>query len=274
MRKLLILALAVCTLSSTAYAQKKEKKEKSEKTYEWTWDGVKSGNEKVDNYLVTIDTLWNKIQNYGELMDAYEFHQDTITIDGKYYIKAYMTTSEGEYVTRATCNWQMVTSISNGIAIGSQAVKAGAMGASAATALPSLGMKALTYGKYLKGAPNIISLATKEIKEVVGKQKANAKTWKSLKNGALEEEDLAKLGCFDEKAIKNMQRCIYIKEIVETDPSYNEVQAHEQLKSEEEIKAEIEKLSNEMSNAIIAPEDKSKMLDDISDDALEAEMEG
>ena len=75
------MALAVCTLSSTAYAQKKEKKEKSEKTYEWTWDGVKSGNEKVDNYLVTIDTLWNKIQNYGELMDAYEFHQDTITID-------------------------------------------------------------------------------------------------------------------------------------------------------------------------------------------------
>ena len=180
MRRFIILALAMCTLSITGYAQKKEKKEKkqkTEKTYEWNWDGTRSGNQKVDDYLMTIDTLWNKIQNYSELMDAYDFHQDTITINDQHYIAAYMTTDNGSLVTRATCTWQIVTSIGNGISIGSQAIKAGAMGASAATALPSLGLKAMSYGKYLKGAPNIISMATKEIKEVVGVQKANARIY-------------------------------------------------------------------------------------------------
>lgn len=278
MRKFMILALAMCTLSITVNAQKKEKKEKkpkTEKTYEWNWDGTKSGNQQVDDYLVTIDTLWNKIQSYHEEMESYEFHQDTLTINGKYYIAAYMTTGDGSLVTRATCNWQLVSSIANGVSIASEAAKAGMMGASAATALPSLGlMKAATYAKYLKGAPNIISMATKEIKTVVGIQKSNAKSWKSLKNGALDEEGLKKLNYYDEKAIDNMKRCVYIKEIPDNDPSYQVVHERQQQKSPDQIQAEIAQNVEKFQQAVILPEEKSKQLDDISDDELNRELNG
>ena len=274
MKKILFLALALCTLTSTVYAQKKEKKEKKAKTYEWTWDGTRSGNATVDEYLVTIDTLWNKIQNYSETMDTYEFQTDTLTINGKNYIMAYMITDEGSLVTRATCNWQLINSIGNGLAIGADALKAGTMAASAATALPNLGMKALSYGKYLKGAPNVISLGTKEIKEVVGKQKVNARNWKSLKIGALTEEQVAALNFFDEKAMDNMKRCVYIKEIPDTDPSYEAVSLRQQQKSKEELNAEAEETAKKLSTAIVLPEDASKAADDISDDAFEAELEG
>lgn len=275
MKKILFLALALCTLSSAVYAQKKDKKEKKEKKpIEWTWDGTRSGNAAVDNYLVTIDTLWTQIQSYSEEMDTYQFQSDTLTINGQNYIMAYMTTSEGALVTRATCNWQLINSIGKGLAIGSGALKAGTMAASAATALPNLGLKALSYGKYLKGAPNIISLATKEIKEVVGKQKANARNWKSLKVGALTEEEVAALNYFDEKAMDNMKRCVYIKVIPDTDPSYEVVQQRQQQKSEDERKAEAEEAAKKLSTAIVLPEDASKATDDISEEALEAELEG
>lgn len=274
MRKFMILALAMCALSITVNAQKKEKKEKkpkTEKTYEWKWDGTKSGNQQVDDYLVTIDTLWNKIQSYHEEMDTYKFHQDTLEINGRYYIQAYMTTSDGSLVTRATCNWQLVNSIANGISIGSEAATAAAMGVSATAALPSLGLKALTYGKYLKGAPNIISMATKEIKTVVGIQKSNARTWKSLKTDALDEEALRKLNYYDEKVINNMKRCVYMKEIVETDPSYEAVVERMKQKTREQIEKETAQYMNTFAKEP-TPEEKSKQLDKISDDELDKEM--
>ena len=83
MKKILFVALALCTLSSAVYAQKKDKKEKKEKKpIEWTWDGTRSGNASVDNYLVTIDTLWTQIQSYSEELDTYQFQSDTLTITG------------------------------------------------------------------------------------------------------------------------------------------------------------------------------------------------
>ena len=69
-----------------------------------------------------------------------------------------------------------------------------------------------------------------------------------------------------------MKRCVYIKEIVNTDPSYEAVVEHQKQKSEEQIKAEADQIAMVLSNAIIIPEDNSKQLDDISDEALEAEM--
>lgn len=274
MRKFVILALAMCTLSITVNAQKKEKKEKkpkTEKTYEWNWDGTKSGNQQVDDYLVTIDTLWNQIQSYHEDMEAYQLKKDTLTINDKYYIVVKMVTSDGSLVTRATCNWQLVNSIAKGVSIGSEAAKAAMMGASATTALPSLGlMKAATYAKYLKGAPNIISMATKEIKTVVGIQKKNARDWKDLKTGALDEEGLKKLNYFDEKDIDKMKRCVYVREVSENDPMYQAVHERQQQKSKEQLQAEAAQSAKEISEANELPEDRSKAYDDISEDAMNA----
>jgi hypothetical protein len=59
--------------------------------------------------------------------------------------------------------------------------------ASATSALPSLGMKALSYGKYLKAGPKMIDYGMKEIKEITTKARSQAKDIKKLKKGVTDD---------------------------------------------------------------------------------------
>ena len=271
MKKVLLFAIVLLTVAVAANAQKKEKKEKAPKNYEWTWDGTKSGNEAVDNYLLTVDTLWNQIKDYQADQEKYSYQDTLLVINDKVYKLAYMVTKEGGLVTRGTCNWQLVNSIATGIKLGSQALKAGAMEATAATALPKLGLKAMNSTKYLKGGVNIISMAKDEISRVVSIQKANAKDWKSLKTGALTEEELAAIvdkdgnRVFDDEAIKNMKRCTYVTLLEEADPLRQVALEKVVGKSEAEQKTEIDNIVAAM-KAPVAPEDENKVLSEVPDD--------
>ena len=85
---------------------KDNKKEK--KAYEWKWDGTKSGNETVDAYLMSVDSIWNNMSEFHKMVDTYQYKEDTLYVNGKYYVQAYMKDDQGNLLTRGAVNWQFV----------------------------------------------------------------------------------------------------------------------------------------------------------------------
>ena len=79
MKKILLMVLAMLTIGSqlNVCAAKKDKKEG--KGLKWEWDGTKSGNANIDKYLLQIDTLYHKVQEYQNSLEGLEIKEDTFT---------------------------------------------------------------------------------------------------------------------------------------------------------------------------------------------------
>lgn len=271
MKKILFLLICLFTLSGATdtYAQKAKKEKKEKKEFVWNWDGEKSGDDVVDNYLDKITALWQKMDTYEAQFGAYTYIEDTLQINGKYYILAHMEDADKNVVTRGMVNWLFVQSITSSTSIILDATNATSLTATATLALPGLGLKAVKFGKYLKGGPLVIGKGVKEIGAISKQRKQNARSWKSLKNGAV---DPATLNYFNAEALQIMKRCYYVKEIVTTDPSYTVVEQYLKDKTPEEIEADANRLSQEIAQQTVLPEDASKSLDDLSDDVFEQEL--
>lgn len=270
MKRFFLFVIFVFALSSTTHILAKDKKEKKEKKeYVWDWNGEKSGDESIDGYLQTITELWDSISVYQEKFGSYVYVEDTLQINGKYYIMAHMENAEKEAVTRGMVNWLFTEAVLSSTNIVLDATNAAASTAVATLALPSLGLGALKFGKYLKGGPQVINKGIKGIGAISKQTKKNARSWKSLKNGAVDPKSL---NYFSDEALKTMRRCYYIKEIVETDPSYTVVEQCLRNKTPEEIEADANRLSQEIAQQTVLPEDASKSLDDLSDDVFEQEL--
>ncbi len=270
MKKLLFVSLVLIllgTIINTAQAAK----EKKTKEIKWDWDGTKSNNKIIDDYLVCIDTIYRNIQQYKEQMDNYKFVDTTLYINGKYYEAAYMLNSQGQLVTRGQVNWQCVEAVMSGVSLVLNITTAQLATATATMELPNLGLNALKFGKYIKGGAVIFVQGIKEVKTIRGKWLANSKTWKSLKNGAI--EDPASLDYFDAETLMKINKCIYIKEIQPDEPEYQEQIQKMKAKDDETLKAESKAWGEEIAKSTMAPEDAKKVLDDLNDDELEKAMQ-
>ena len=263
MKKFLLLCLLVAFSCVAAPAAKKEKKQKKEKAeYVWDWDGVRSGNATFDEYLMTVTQIWNEIEQYEAEFGRYHYMTDTICINGKFYLLAYMQDNVGNLVTRSQVNWQITNSIFAATNIVLEATNASLMTASATLELPSLGLNALVFGKYIKGGPMVIAKGMNEIGAIAKVNKANARAWKAMKQAAI---DPATLNYFSEETVKTMNRCCFLKEIVETDPEYAAIVEVQSAKTPEQLQAEADRISNNFENSTVLPEDKNKSLDNLDD---------
>ncbi|MBQ8458267.1 MAG: hypothetical protein IJ540_11775 [Prevotella sp.] len=267
MKKILLIMLALLTIGSQMEVSAKKEK----KGIKWEWDGTKSGNATIDNYLLQIDTLYRKVQSYQESIDTYAMKDTTLNINGKYYQLAWMEDSNKNILTRATVNWQCVQAYTLGASIILNMASAGLGSATAATALPQLGFKALKFAKYVKGGPAVISQGTKAIKAVRGKWIANSRKWKAMKDGAIADPKTIGFDGFTPEIINKFNKCFYIKEIKEDSPEYEEVVKHFTGKTPEEIAEENKNFANEIALSTVLPEDKSKALDEAPD--LEEELD-
>lgn len=254
--------MAMLTLCSQAsFAEKKAKKEKKEMT--WEWDGTKSGNATIDDYLVNIDTLYTKVQAYKGEMESFDFKDDTLYINGKIYVMTHMTDAQGQLVSRARVNWQCAQAYGEGTQIILDMTNAGLSSATAALALPQLGLKAFSFGKYVKGGPVIIEQGVKAIKEVRGTYMKNSRKWKSMKDGAI--EDAASIGYtgFTDDVVKKLNKCYYIKEMTHDDPEYAETIKKFTGKTPEEIARENEEVARQIASATELPDDKTRRLEEL-----------
>lgn len=262
--------LAMLTIGSQldVCAAKKEKKEG--KGLKWEWDGTKSGNENIDKYLLQIDTLYRKVQDYQNSLEGLEIKEDTFSVNGKYYIMSHMEDANHNIYTRGQVNWQCVQAYSLGANIILDMANAGLGSASAALELPQLGFKALKFSKYVKGGPAVISEGTKAIKAVRGKWVANSRRWKAMKDGAIENASSIGYAGFTPEVVEKLNKCYYIREITTESPEYEEVVKRFTGKTPDEIAKEAEEQAQKLAQSTVMPEDKSKSLDKTPD--LEDEL--
>ena len=246
--KVMIAIMAILMFApSEAYAKKKEKKEK--KPFTWVLPNPLSGNADVDGYLLSCDTLWTKIQAYSESMTTYTYKEDTLrNINGADYLMAHMENAKGEYLTRGAVAWQLVEAVTTGFEIVLDATNIGLQTATATMALPELGLKALSFGKYLKVGPKIIGMGGKEIKELATLRRTQLQSWKATKKDAVDAEVL---DIWNEEQLKALAKCCFIKKLDTTT----------QRELTEEEKLAQEKLTGGL-NITIEPEVLGQSLDD------------
>ena len=261
-------ALLICMLIVAPSGFAKEKKEKKEKKeFEWTWDKTLSGNESMDGYLLAVDSIWYKMQDLKSMVETYTYKEDTICVDGKYYLAAHMEDTEGKYVTRGTVNWQFVNSIMLSTDIVLDATNVGLQTANATLALTSMGLKGLSYAKYLKAGPKVLGLATSGVKDVWKKTKAQSKRWAGMKKASVDADSLGWTLSDQQKDVIN--KCIYIIEIKDVDEEYVTIKEIFSNKTEDQIKEEQEKYLNDLSSATVLPEDEKKSIDNIDESELD-----
>lgn len=272
MKKVILLALSLFVLCAQVQvsAQKKEKKEKAKKEIKWEWDGTKSGNQKIDNYLVQIDTVYRNVREYQNNLESFVLKDTVLCINNKYYEFAWMENSQGEMLTHASVNWQFWYASLTGTKIILDMTNASLASANAALELPSLGLSAFKFAKYVKGGPAVISSGINAIKAVRGKWIANSRKWKAMKDGAVKDPSTIGYDGFSEELIATLNKCVYIKEVKEDAPEYEEIIKKFTGKTSEEIAAENEGFATEIAAATILPEEKSKALDELPD--LEEEL--
>lgn len=262
---LLICMLIAAPMVIQAKDDKKEKKEK--KPYEWNWDKTPSGNKEVDDYLLAVDSVWYQMQDLNKQVETYTYKEDTILVNGKFYIAAHMEDPEGNYITRGTVNWQFFNTTMLSANIVLKATNISLQTAIATTALPSLGLKALSYGKYVKAGPKIIGLATTGVKDIWTKTKAQSKRWNAMKQAGVDPEAIGMELTDQQKEVYN--KCIYIIEINETSEDYTAIKEIYDNKSEEQIKQERDKYLKELASITVLPSEESKSLENLDDSELD-----
>ncbi len=232
----------------------KEKKRKEKPAYVWNWDGTRSGNETFDNYLITVTNIWNEIVRYEQEFGCYEYVQDTLQHEGKFYILAYMQDTLGNVITRNQSNWQIANSVLAGVNIVLSSTNASLATANATLALTDMGLGAIAFAPYIKGGPMVIAKGMKEMKAITKINKITSRQWKAAKNGAI---DPSVLGIFSEKEVRKMNKCCYLKEIVETDPMYTVLVTRYETKTPEELAEETAAMSSDWESKNEIPETKS-----------------
>lgn len=255
MKRIVFMLLAMLTLGSQmeVTAQK------------WEWDGKLSNNETIDNFLLKTDTLYNRVKSYRENISSFQFVSDTLVINDKNYLLVYMLNSDGNIVTRGTVNWQLAGALLNSTAIVMDMTTALLSATSAALELPKLGLKALKFTKYVtKGAPSVIKEGLSTIRAIRGTYIGNTRTWKGMKEGAV--EDPSSLNYFSDEALSILNKCCYIKEINKLDPEYEAVEEWKINKTPEEIEAAGNLFKEKFELLAIAPEIEGQAMDELPDD--------
>ncbi len=192
---LLAIALVLCV---PVFADKKEKKKKEKKPYEWVMPEL-TGNESFDKYLLTCDTMFSRVKSYKEGITFYEVKKIQImdangavmTDENGNPKEVYAVVDENNTIRgagQALAQYLQMTLAGTNLVLDMANVTL--LTATATTALPSLGLGAISYGKYVKAGPKLITMASSEIKGIVKDCRAQARSIKAYKKNFSEKGEL------------------------------------------------------------------------------------
>lgn len=193
---LLILVIAVVAPISMQAQKKKEKKVKKE--FVWEMPEL-TKNKDFDTYLLTCDTLNSRIRAYCDGIVFYEVKKiqeidasGNVIMDENGNPKEIYAVVDNENHIRGSKEaiFQYADMILSGTNIILDMANMSVLTVSATASLPSLGLKALSYGKYLKAGPIMVKDGAIEIKEIVGKCREQAKAIRAYKNSFTESGEL------------------------------------------------------------------------------------
>lgn len=185
-----VLFCAALLLPSAATAQKKKGKGGDRAPFEWQMPAL-TGNEDFDKYLLECDTMWNRISSYKESIVWYRI--DTTYVrgsDGETYKALSVVDQEGNKKSTSGILMQNIDIALNGTMIVADMALMGTSATLASTALPGLGLKAVSYAKYIKQGYQIVGRGGKEIKAIVKAKQEQAAQLKAIKQGAVDVGDI------------------------------------------------------------------------------------
>lgn len=196
MKKLLtFIALSMClgliipTQASTFVdkKEKKEKKKKEKKPYVWVMPAL-TGNKDFDDYLKLCDDLNNKIVAYSDSIVFYEVAEvHVIDESGEKDIQYHVVDSAGNLRSANKAFQQNFDLIMAYPLIALDMTNLGLASTSASLALTDLGLKTISYSKYLKAGPILIGRGGKEMKDIYMRARNQAKQIKALKEGKIDD---------------------------------------------------------------------------------------
>lgn len=185
-----ILGLAFVFPNSLS-AQKKEKKKKEKKEVVWELPDP-SGDENIDNYLLSCDTLYHKITTYRDSLSHYKYQEAAFTVNGKNYLfKCMVDSVNNQFLSYGMGRWQVAQGIMAGTNIVLDATTLSLKTATAALSLPNLGLKAIKYFKPVKDlGPHVIGMGLKEIPAIKKECQNTMRKYGNAKKVAIQPENL------------------------------------------------------------------------------------
>lgn len=172
-------------------AQKKEKKKKEKKEFVWALPDP-SGDENIDDYLLSCDTLYHKITTYKDSLSHYKYQEAAFTVDGKDYLfKCMIDSVNNQFLSYGMGRWQVAQGIMAGANIVLDATTLSMKTATAALSLPGLGLKAMKYFKPVKDlGPHVIGMGLKEIPAIKKECQNTMRKYGNAKKTAIAPEAL------------------------------------------------------------------------------------
>lgn len=262
MKKIFLIVLALFTLGSQISVDAQKKEKKSKKELKWDWDGKLSSNSEINQYLLTIDTLYNRVQAYQENFGNFTLNEGYFYYNDKLYSISCMLDNQGRVASRARVNWQFAQAYAEGTLIILDMADATLGSTNAALTLPKLGLEAIQFAKYVKGGPAVISKGTQAIKTIRATCLKNSRKWKEMKDGSL--DDAASIGYpgFTDEIVKKLNKYYYVKEVRMDDPTYTETVAKYRNMTNDEIATQCQDVAQKIDSTTVLPEDKNKESDE------------
>ena len=184
---LLLLVLVIAVVAPISMQAQKKKEKKVKKEFVWEMPEL-TKNKDFDTYLLTCDTLNSRIRAYCDGIVFYEVKKiqeidasGNVIMDENGNPKEIYAVVDNENHIRGSKEaiFQYADMILSGTNIILDMANMSVLTVSATASLPSLGLKALSYGKYLKAGPIMVKDGAIEIKEIVGKCREQAKAIES-----------------------------------------------------------------------------------------------
>lgn len=196
----IVIALMIVPLSASA-KKDKEKAPKVKRPFEWVMPEL-TGNEDFDTYLLTCDTLYNSIRTFADEIPVYNvvYHrvpdpEDPTKClyneDGTPELTAHIEDVDGKVRNTGGVLAQYAEIIFTGTNLLLECTNITVLTASATASLPSLGLGAISYAKYVKAGPVIANMGLAECKEIVERLKTQSAEIKALKEGSSTEGELS-----------------------------------------------------------------------------------
>lgn len=189
-----VLALAV---AMPAMAQKKkggdkDKKEKKEIVWPGGTKPAATGNASIDKYINTCDTMINKLKYIGESVTFY--HVATIRVtnaDGTVTEKRAVVDENGTIRSKNLALKQTLELIKTCTELTVSSANLALLTATYTTSLPSLGLSAIKYGKYVKIGGQLTGRCTTEMVDLMKRLRQQGKEIRAFKKSFSEAGELS-----------------------------------------------------------------------------------
>ena len=192
---MMVLAMMI-PVATMAQKKEKNKNKKEKKEFVWQLPEKMTGIDDFDKYLLTCDTIYNRITTYRDSITFYSVKNIQLidkngnavkTIAGQDSIITAVVDKDNNIRGTGEALMQYLDMTNTGLDILNDLLSITGETISATASLASNPLLAFSYGKYLKAGPKIVSMGGSTIKEILREIKTQKKAIRAYKKNYTEK---------------------------------------------------------------------------------------